>query len=551
MQCPQCQTRFSDSSAACPSCAARARGHEVLDGKWILERQLGLGGMATVYLAHDVELERRVAVKMMAMDQVETAELVARFEREAKMMARLDHPNVVPVYAVGRRGPTPYIVMKYLEGVSLAEHLKARGRLPLGEVLSISEQACEGLRFIHDQGVVHRDLKPANIFLAPNGHVTLLDLGVAHDTRQQMTRSGAVVGTPRYMAPEQVRGDRIDFRADLYSLATVIFEMLTGVPVFAYDSAFATMRAHLDEPPRAPSSLADVPPSLSPVLSCALAKEPLERYGSAAELHQALAEAMGPEVKPVRPLPIADAPEWAKGPTPPPPPRRPPTPRRPLEPELPRVPTPAGFPADTRVATPEAPPVPATTPDASIEPGSAAAPPRGPTKQNVAGSRSARGLWPVSLWVAGVVVVVVGVLVLTQPSASEPPVEPSPPAAPSPPPQALPSTPPPVPAPAEHPYEEPAPPPRIAEAPPRPAPARAPEGELRLVAKTSGVLSWAYVDIDGLPRGTTPLTLHLASGTHTLVFRREGYESATRRVTLGRGAKKTQTVNLNAVPPDP
>lgn len=613
MECPQCHLAVSDAAVRCPACRAdipgapptlvHERGElEVLDDKWALVKKLGQGGMGTVYLAHDVELERPVAVKMMAMSLSDDAELVTRFEREARMMAKLEHPNVVPVYAVGRCDGAPYIVMKYLEGQSLQDYLRARGRLPLGEVLWITQQACDGLQFIHDRGVVHRDLKPANIFIGPNGHVTLLDLGVAHDTKNVMTRSGVIVGTPRYMAPEQVQGKRVDFHADLYALATVIFELLTGGPVFAHDSDYSIMRAQVDEPPPPPSSRADVPESLTPVLTRALAKEPAARYPNALALAEALAEALGPEVRPVRPKPVLPVGHDEPGATPLPAPRRA-TPR-PAAKSATEAPSPATSGTERPLVAPTR-SGPVELPEASPtrldpEPEEAGLPSPPPTRQATpppttrdAPPAPPRRRRTMVTWVGASVTVLAAVLAAWRPWGSEPSEPPGAPppasaratstATPSagpgaaarpapadgpvavdaPAAAAMPAAPTPATEPAPGapapPTAEPAPSPgpgtagapsRAAVSPAPPAPAAATagtrDGELRLVVTSGGRLSWAYVDLDGLRQGTTPLTVRVGPGSHTLVFHREGFAPVRREVSLRPGETRKVAVELEA-----
>lgn len=265
---------------------------EILDGHWRLERKLGRGGMGTVYLAHDLELDRQVAIKMLAPQFCDDPGLVQRFEREARMMAKLDHPNLVPVYAVGRTPSGPYIVMKLLTGMTLAEALKTRGRMSLEAVHLVTRQVAAGLQFIHDRQVIHRDIKPANIFIGPDGHATLLDLGVARHSTSDLTGVGVLIGTPRYMSPEQIRGEPADHRSDLYALATVVYEMVTGQPVFDADSDFSLMRAHIDQPPPDPSTFVEVPPALASALLKGLSKSPADRFQSAKALAEALEDAI-------------------------------------------------------------------------------------------------------------------------------------------------------------------------------------------------------------------------------------------------------------------
>ena len=299
-RCQACGAPMALGAAVCASCGVRAPvpspvpkvDGEVLDGHWRLERKLGRGGMGTVYLAHDLELDRQVAIKMLAPQFCDDPGLVQRFEREARMMAKLDHPNLVPVYAVGRTLSGPYIVMKLLTGMTLAEALKTRGRMSLEEVHLVTRQVAAGLQFIHDHQVIHRDIKPANIFIGPDGHATLLDLGVARHSTSDLTGVGVLIGTPRYMSPEQIRGEPADHRSDLYALATVVYEMVTGQPVFDANSDFSLMRAHIDQPPPDPSSFVEVPPALASALLKGLSKSPADRFQSAKALAEALDDAI-------------------------------------------------------------------------------------------------------------------------------------------------------------------------------------------------------------------------------------------------------------------
>ncbi len=289
------------------------RKGEVLDGRWVLSDKLGEGGMGSVFLARETALERDVAIKVLSPGLCSSPDFVTRFEREARLMAQLEHPNVVPVYAVGRHGDVPFIVMKRLEGRTLAGFLsKYDGKPPLTATVSILQQVCSALSFIHERGFVHRDIKPSNIFVSPQGHVTLLDLGVAYDPSSNLTRSGMMIGTPRYMSPEQILGtQKIDHRSDLYALGTVLFEMLTGTPPFTGDSDFVVMRAHQEEPPPDPTQLREeLPPAIADVTSRALAKRPDDRYQSAEALFLAFQAACAQTA----PAPSVDV-RW---PTPPP-----------------------------------------------------------------------------------------------------------------------------------------------------------------------------------------------------------------------------------------
>ncbi len=264
---------------------------EVLEGKWRLEELLGAGGMGQVYRARDLTLERTVAVKLLHDALCEDPESVARFEREARAMARLEHPNITPIYAVGQQDGRPFIVMKHLEGMSLSRYLgSVPGPLPVAEVLALARQLCAGLDFIHQRGCVHRDIKPGNIFLSPGGHATLLDFGILWEYRgEEATRSGSRLGTPSYMAPEQARGEPVDARADLFSLGLVLLEMLTGLP------PASTCRLLGEGPRDAAQALRAQAPWLSPPLAEALvratASNPEQRHEGALALLAALEKA--------------------------------------------------------------------------------------------------------------------------------------------------------------------------------------------------------------------------------------------------------------------
>ncbi|WP_395847018.1 serine/threonine-protein kinase [Cystobacter fuscus] len=264
---------------------------DVLEGKWRLEALLGAGGMGQVYRARDLALERTVAIKLLHEPLCEDPESVARFEREARAMARLEHAHITPIHAVGREGGRPFIVMKLLEGMSLARYLRSvPGPMPVPEVLALARQLCAGLDFIHQRGCVHRDIKPGNIFVSPGGHATLLDFGILWEHRgEDFTRSGVRLGTPSYMAPEQARGEPVDGRADLFSLGLVLLEALTGLP------PASTCRL-LGEGPRAavPALRAQapwLPLAWAKVLVRATAMNPEQRQEGALALLAALEEA--------------------------------------------------------------------------------------------------------------------------------------------------------------------------------------------------------------------------------------------------------------------
>ncbi len=288
------------------------RVHDVLVGRYRLEDKIGEGGMGAVFVAHDSELDRKVAVKLLAAALVNDAEVLERFEREARLTAKLDHPNIVPIYDVGRHEGRPFIVMKLLQGDSLVGRLRAKGGFTAEETLRLMRQLALGLDYIHAQGFIHRDIKAGNIFVSPEGHATILDFGILRpmSATNGITRTGMVMGTPHYMAPEQALGLKdVDHRVDLYALAVVLFECLTGTLPFEADSELRLIQLQAHAPPpeivdRAPW----IPKAVAAVVKKALSKKPAERYDSAAELVGALEQAYA-EARASQPsLPVVSGP---------------------------------------------------------------------------------------------------------------------------------------------------------------------------------------------------------------------------------------------------
>ncbi len=260
-------------------------GGDVVGGRYELRHVLGRGGMSTVHLAHDRELDRPVAVKLLlrAGDHGD----VARLRDEARAAAAIDHPGVVTVHDTGTTGHTAWVVMSYVEGETLARRIGRTGPLEPREVTRIGAAVSEALAAAHRAGVVHRDVTPGNIILRPDGTVVVTDFGIARlGDGAGRTRTGHVIGTPLYLAPEQGRGAaHLDGRADLYALACCLFTALTGRPPFTDADPLAVVVAHLRETPPRPSSLRPgVPPALEEVLLQALAKDPDRRPRDAAAL---------------------------------------------------------------------------------------------------------------------------------------------------------------------------------------------------------------------------------------------------------------------------
>ncbi|MBX9689543.1 MAG: serine/threonine protein kinase [Candidatus Obscuribacterales bacterium] len=263
----------------------------VLDDTYEIESIIGRGGFAMVYLARQLGLERKVAVKVLHSQHLADENAQLRFRREAKILASLTHPNIVKCFSFGIwQGQLPYIVFEYLEGESLRELLKREARLSLSEVLSIAEKVSAALAHAHARGVVHRDLKPENIFLLKNGELRVLDFGLAKffepaADEKTLTESGFLLGTAHYMSPEQCRGKDPDASSDLYSLACIIYELLSGKVPFEADTAIGVIYKHLNETPeRLSKNLSEIPETVDLILFKALQKSQKERYASAEEM---------------------------------------------------------------------------------------------------------------------------------------------------------------------------------------------------------------------------------------------------------------------------
>ncbi|MBL8949203.1 MAG: protein kinase [Myxococcaceae bacterium] len=260
---------------------------DILDDRWLIEARIGQGAMGSVFRGKDTKLDRKVAIKILAPEHCRKPKVLARFEREAKLMSTLRHPNIIQLFGVGRRGALPYIVMQFLEGMTLGDVLKKKGgKLTPGETLAVVKQIAAGLSFIHHHGLVHRDIKPQNIIVSPGGRVTILDLGVVRDkSNPGLTKAGAMVGTPYYMSPEQIQGtDEIDKRTDVYALAAMTFELLCGRPPFLGQSNFEVLHAHryLDVPDATELNKA-VNKQVSKALANAMSKKREDRPLSATE----------------------------------------------------------------------------------------------------------------------------------------------------------------------------------------------------------------------------------------------------------------------------
>lgn len=273
----------------------------LLGSRYRLERTLGLGGMSVVHLAHDEVLDRRVAVKLFADRLGGDDELRARFLREGRFAAALSHPNVVAVFDTGEEDGQPYIVLEYVEGVTLAEEVHRRRTLPADEVAELGRQACAGLAHAHAAGLVHRDVKPHNLLLRSDGVLKVADFGIARGgAGHTLTQAGTLLGTAAYIAPEVVRGERATAASDLYGLGAVLYELLTGRPPRKIET-FADLGEQ--EPITEPGRLVPDPPrALTATIMRCLDPDPLRRPASATELAIELGAKPDTAEAPTRPL---------------------------------------------------------------------------------------------------------------------------------------------------------------------------------------------------------------------------------------------------------
>lgn len=278
-------------------------GRDILNGQFQILQKIGSGGMGAVYKASQPAMNRMVAVKILHPKLANRKDLVSRFRREARAMSHLQHPNTVKVFLYGElEDGSLYIVMEYLEGKNLNQVVRKEGPLPVERAIPVLMQVCGALQEAHLQGIVHRDLKPENIFLSTNGglkdYPKVLDFGLAKVTERELrpgsimlTQEGMVFGTPEFMSPEQAQGKVLDARSDIYSLATILYEVLTGKLPFEAKTPMEYIQFHVTKPPipldqRVPGR--SFPPGLAEVIAKALEKKPEARYASAEEFAEAL-----------------------------------------------------------------------------------------------------------------------------------------------------------------------------------------------------------------------------------------------------------------------
>ena len=272
----------------------------LLGGRYELDGIIGRGGMAEVYRARDIRLDRIVAVKTLREDLARDQTFQARFRREAQSAASLNNPSIVAVYDTGEDDTDgshiPYIVMEYVDGRTLRDLLHEDRRLLPERALEITDGVLRALDYSHRSGIVHRDIKPGNVMLTRSGQVKVMDFGIARavsDAQATMTQTAQVIGTAQYLSPEQARGERVDARSDLYSTGCLLYELLTGRPPFLGDSPVAIAYQHVRENPIPPSRVdPEVPQWADAIVLKAMAKDPRDRYQSAADMRADIQRAL-------------------------------------------------------------------------------------------------------------------------------------------------------------------------------------------------------------------------------------------------------------------
>src|SRR5688500_12919754 len=303
MRCSRCGSDVPDNSRFCPSCGfdqaattpvrAIASGEvtefdlvrEALSAEYEVLEELGRGGMALVYRARELQLEREVAVKVLPFTFSFDADVVERFQREARTSARLEHPNIISIYRVGQASRVIYFVMKYLRGGSLSAILGERRRLAPPEIRRVLIEAGSALGYAAQRGVVHRDIKPDNIMFDEFGQCVLTDFGIAKAASgQRLTGTGMSIGTPHYMSPEQARAQAIDGRSDIYSLGVVAYQALTGTVPYDGEDSFSIGYKHITEPVPTPQLITADERRLFEVIKRMLMKDPADRFQSCEEL---------------------------------------------------------------------------------------------------------------------------------------------------------------------------------------------------------------------------------------------------------------------------
>ena len=282
-------------------------------GSYRIINQIGQGGMATVYKAYQPSMDRHVAIKVLPSRLAESKEFVKRFQQEARIIARLEHPHILPVFDYGESDGVAYFVMRYLEAGTLKDRMVAHRPLPVDEIDRIFTQLTDALSYAHGHGVVHRDLKPANALVDTQGNLFLTDFGIAkllESASPRLTQTDAIMGTPAYTSPEQAQARTVDQRSDIYSLGVILYEMVTGQVPFEAETPLAIILKHVSDPLPPPSLIKkDISQTLEQVILKALAKDPEDRFTTAAEFLAAWKRALNEErekeiaYRPPQPIP--------------------------------------------------------------------------------------------------------------------------------------------------------------------------------------------------------------------------------------------------------
>jgi serine/threonine-protein kinase len=268
---------------------------ELIGGRYEIEELVGTGGMSSVYRARDSVLERRVALKVLHEHFSADPDYVERFRREARAIARLNHPNIVTVIDRGEFGKRQFIVFEHIPGENLKEVVEREGQLPVAQALALTHQIARGLAFAHQHGVVHRDVKPQNVLLDESGTAKVTDFGIARslDPGEELTQTGTLLGTSDYIAPEQASGQPVDARSDQYSLGVLLYELLTGEVPYPADSFMAVAMRHLRDPvPSVRERRPDVPDRVDQIVARAMAKPPEDRFPSTEAMMGAIEAAL-------------------------------------------------------------------------------------------------------------------------------------------------------------------------------------------------------------------------------------------------------------------
>src|SRR5215470_17872372 len=309
-QCGKCHTPLPDSDSldtlndkgtledwtVVPKSASSARPSAVvsgelapgtlLAGRYEILKLLGQGGMGAVYKAHDAELDRIVALKLIRPELAKNPEILSRFKQELILARQVTHKNVIRIFDLGQSEGIKFITMDFVEGKDLHYLLAKNGKFPAEEAARIMIQICRALEVAHGEGVIHRDLKPQNIMLDSGGRVYVMDFGIARSAHLPgMTQTGALIGTPEYMSPEQARGEKLTGRSDLFSLGVIFYELLTATSPYPAEAPLATLWKRLEEKPKPPMEVApEIPKGLNDIVMKLLEIEPEQRLASATEM---------------------------------------------------------------------------------------------------------------------------------------------------------------------------------------------------------------------------------------------------------------------------